>query len=125
MSSVDYEIHASKKSGKFLIKVTYRCGLNLFFKEWICLPDFYKGYAVAKAEAWWAERTDEDFPAGVEEFMFLSDCLAKPPQILVAKDGKYNRVEGAVWTHEPIVDDDLPPLEPGWRVDPDDCEVPF
>ena len=85
----------------------------------------YKGYAVAKAEAWWAERTDEDFPSSVEEFMFLSGCLATPLQVLVAKDGKYNRVEGAVWTHEPIVDDDLPPLEPGWKVDPDDCEVPF
>ena len=125
VSSVDYEIHESKKSGKFLIKVTYRCGLNLFFNEWICLPDFYKGYAVAKAEAWWAERTDEDFPASVEEFIFLSGGLAAPLQVLVAKDGKYYRVEGAVWTHKPIVDDDMPPLEPGWKVDPDDYGVPF
>ena len=125
VSSVDYEIHESKKSGKFLIKVTYRCGLNLFFNEWICLPDFYKGYAVAKAEAWWAERTDEDFPSSVEEFIFLSGCLATPLQVLVVEDGKYNRVEGAVWTHEPIVDDDLPPLEPGWKADPDDCSTPF
>ena len=125
VSSVDYEIHESKKTGKWLIKVTYRCGLNLFFNEWVCLPDFYKGYAVAKAEAWWAERTDEDFPSSVEEFIFLSGCLATPLQVLVVKDGKYNRVEGAVWTHEPIVDDDLPPLEPGWKADPDDCSTPF
>jgi len=125
VAHVDYDIHESKKSGKFLIKVTYRCGLNLFFNEWICLPDFYKGYAVAKAEAWWAERTDEDFPSSVEEFIFLSDCLAKPLQVLVAEDGKYNRVEGAVWSRETIVEDDLPPLEPGWKADPDDCSTPF
>ena len=124
MANVDYDIHESKKSGKFLIKVTYACGLNLTFNEWICLKDFYEGYAVAKAEDWWAERTDEDFPASVEEFMFLSDCLSKPLQITVQREGKYNRVVGAVWTLAPIIDD-LPPLEPGWRVDPDDCEVPF
>ena len=124
VAHVDYDIHESKKSGKFLIKVTYACGLNLVFNEWICLKDFYEGYAVAKAEDWWAERTDEDFPASVEEFMFLSGCLAKPLQITVQREGKYNRVVGAVWTLAPIIDD-LPPLEPGWRVDPDDCEVPF
>ena len=124
VAHVDYDIHESKKNGKFLIKVTYTCGLNLTFNEWICLKDFYEGYAVAKAEDWWAERTDEDFPASVEEFIFLSGCLAKPLQIIVQRDGKYNRVTGAVWTLEPIIDD-LPPLEPGWRVDPYDCEVPF
>jgi len=81
-------------SGKSLIKITYDCGFYDKFYEYLCLPDYYSGFAVEKAKTWWAERTDEPFPETVDEFMFLADQLLQPAAILVVKEGKYNRVIG-------------------------------
>lgn len=95
-----YQIHESRNSGKSLIKVSYDCGLYSKFSEFVCLPDFYTGYAVDRAKEWWAKRTDEIFPDSVEEFIFLSNNLLQPAKIEVVKDGKYDRVIGCQWVSE-------------------------
>ena len=85
---VFYEVHLSRKTKKELIKVTYECGIFDKVYEWICLPDYYSGYAVTKAKEWWEQRTDEPFPDSCDEFMFLSDELIKPFRIMVLKQPK-------------------------------------
>lgn len=110
VTHVTYEVHESRKSGKELIKVTYECGLYSKFNEWVCLPDHYSGYAVTKAEKWWAERSMEPFPQTVDEFMFLCDELEMPVEVLVVTEGKYDRVMGCSFeeiagsgeTHDPL-----------------------
>ena len=92
VQAVEYREHTSKQSGKKLARVIYDCGYSYRFSEWVCLPDFYDGYAVQKARAWWAERSGEPFPETVEEFLFLSDTLREPRWIGVVKDGRYERV---------------------------------
>lgn len=90
---VDYEIHVSRSSGKRLIRVVYDCGSYHGGKsEWVCLPDYYDGYAVAKAMKWWERRSAEPFPETVEEFLFLSDTLMMPRYISVVQDGRFERV---------------------------------
>ena len=70
VTDVFYEMHESKKNGKWLIKVVYMCGLKDVFFEWVCLPDYYEGFAVIKARQWWEDRSDEPFPETCEEFLF-------------------------------------------------------
>jgi len=92
VQDVQYQIHESQKSGKMLIKIIYDCGYYSQFNEYLCLPDFYSGFAVEKARGWWADRSDEPFPATVDEFMFLSGSLSEPAQIMVVKDGRFDRI---------------------------------
>lgn len=97
VSSVGYSIHTSRSTGKNLIKVHYGCGYYAQFDEYVCLPDFYNGFAVERAKEWWQARSDEPFPETVEEFMFLSDSLSQPAAISVVKDGRFNRVTDYVF----------------------------
>lgn len=98
---VNYEVHLSKKTDKELIKVTYECGHYSKFNEWVCLPDYYSGFAVDKARGWWEHRTDEPFPVTVDEFMFLKDELMEPKKIMVIMEGKWGRVV------ECMIDDEI------------------
>lgn len=122
VASVYYEIHESRKTGKSLIKVGYFCGIYSTFNEWICLPDFYQGYAVDKARDWWEARTEEPFPSSVEEFIFLSDSLVWPTHVAVVEDGKFNRVVECMFAE---IGDQVPDEMPVEHALPDDCEVPF
>jgi len=92
---VRYQVHMSQSSGKALIRVEYDCGFYARkIYEYLCLPDYYDGYAVAKARAWWAERSQDEFPDTVQDFMTVAEYLPMPTEILVTKDGKYYRVVG-------------------------------
>ena len=91
MNSVNYYIHTSKNNGKQLIKVTYQYEY-ISCSEYLCLPDFYSGFAVEKARAWWKERSDEPFPETVDEFMFLSGSLREPTMIKTQDEGKFVRI---------------------------------
>lgn len=124
VTHVGYEVHESRKSGKRLIKVTYICGPFSDFNEWICLPDFYSGYAVEKARVWWEKRSDEPFPENCEEFIFLADELLQPAVVMVTKEGKYSRVTGCKFMEngevvpEELYDNYIPPVS-------DSTDVPF
>lgn len=90
---VEYEIHQSRSSGRYLIRVSYDCGAFHGRKyEYVCLPDYYDGYAVTKARQWWERRSDEPFPETVQEFMFLSDSLLMPRYISVVSEGRFEKV---------------------------------
>jgi len=106
VTEVGYAVHTSAKSGFNLIKVTYYCGHFTQYNEWVCLPDFYSGFAVDKALAWWEERTAEPFPDTVEEFMFLKDELMTPVRVIVQKKGKYGEVTGCQFVEYGDVSED-------------------
>lgn len=91
VNSVNYYIHTSRNTGKELIKVTYQYDY-ISCSEYICLPDYYSGFAVEKARTWWAVRSDEPFPETVEEFMFLSGSLKTPSRIETQDEGKFVRI---------------------------------
>lgn len=93
VTHVEYYPHESRATGKKLIKVEYQCGMTLRFNEWVCLPDYYSGYAVDKARDWWEDRSDEPFPDSVDEFMFLADTLIQPTSVVVVQEGKYYKVK--------------------------------
>lgn len=107
VTHVEYHPHESRNTGKKLIKVEYQCGINLRFNEWVCLPDFYEGYAVSKARDWWEDRSDEPFPDSVDEFMFLADSLIQPASVVVVQDGKYYRVKKCKFEKWPGGDDEF------------------
>jgi len=103
VTGVKYRVHTSRTSGKDMIRVIYECGgsgMYREFSEYICLPDFYDGYAVTKARKWWEERTGEAFPENIDEFIFLSGTLEEPAQIVVDKDGKFDRIIEHKWERE-------------------------
>lgn len=115
--SVSYERHTSRTTGKQLVRVVYDCGsFNSRVSEWVCLPDYYEGFAVQKARDWWARRTGEPFPESIEEFFFLSDTLLQPQWITVVREGKYYKVLDAAFA-------EYGELPSGFPVD--DSEVPF
>lgn len=112
---VEYRPHTSRQNGRKLMRVVYGCGYGYEFSEWICLPDYYDGYAVEKARAWWAARSGEPFPESIEEFMFLSDSLLMPRWISVVKEGRFEKVVDVAF-------DEFGELPSGF---PRDEEVPF
>ncbi len=112
VSHVAYDIHESRKTGNFLIKVTYGCGMLESFSEWVCLPDYYEGFAVIKAREWWKDRSEEPFPETVEEFMFLSDSLLAPTSVMVILEGKFQRVTGCRFGEGKSVIDPYELLQP-------------
>lgn len=130
-TSVYYDIHTSR-ADKQLIKVTYQCGMGDTFREWVCLPDHYSGYAVDKAVLWWERRTAEPFPQSVDEFMFLADELMEPAIVVTQKKGKYDEVKEVIFNDEmngiDHFTDDFPAFEnktemPTGSYDP--ADIPF
>ncbi len=127
VSYVSYQVHTSKNTGKDLIKVTYESGSFTKFSEFICLPDYYSGFAVTKAEKWWEERSEEPFPETCEEFMFLKDDLLEPARILVVKDGKFDRIVESIFDDNSAAHGDVGLDEVGgeFLADYNGEEVPF
>lgn len=125
VEEIRYFTHESKSSGKELIRVVYDCGLYAKFSEYICLPDYYSGYAVEKARNWWEERTEEPFPETCDEFHFLAKQLMEPVEIEVVKDGKYDRITACSFADE--LYDEADPADYGEPMHVFDCdgEVPF
>jgi len=97
VNDVDYWEHESKKSGKKLMRVVYHCG-GIYspkdFSDYVCFPDEYSGYAVERSGEWWEERTEEPFPATLEEGLFLSGTLINPKKIQVVMENGYPLVIG-------------------------------
>jgi DNA repair protein RadD len=100
VSEVSYHIHYKRDdpSGGAppTMRVEYQCGLNRWFREWVCLE--HSGYARQKAEAWWRARSNEPVPGTVEEAVDLANAgaLASTTRITVEKKAgeKFDRIVG-------------------------------
>jgi len=65
------------------LRVEYLLGFNHYQSEWFCFE--HTGYARAKAEAWWRERSNEPIPNTVNEAIALAEAgaLAETTKITV------------------------------------------
>ncbi len=113
---IQYLLYQSKKE-KWMMKVVYDVGTDFMprqVNEFIMFPDFYSGFPVTKSRDWWESRTTEPFPETAEEAEFLSGSLEEPTQILVERDGHWDRITQHIFDND--FDDEpdfteLPPLE--------------
>ncbi len=97
VTDVYYSVHAKRDAPEDHprnMRVEYRIGFNQYVSEWVCFE--HSGYARAKAESWWRQRSHEPVPATAEEAVELAEmgALAKTLAITVRRvtGEKYDRV---------------------------------
>jgi len=106
------------------MRVEYRVGWNKYFSEWVCVE--HTGYARAKAEAWWRERSNDPIPSTAEGAVELAEAgsLTSTLSIIVrtVTGEKYDRIikhelgekpprldsEEGLSEYVPAVDDSVP-----------------
>lgn len=86
VNTVIYNTHVKEGSPPSM-KVTYFCGLNKSFNEWVCFE--HSGAALRMAHQWWHKHHASDPPLFTYEAIRLSKELKKPKQIKVHLNGKY------------------------------------
>ncbi len=78
------------------MRVEYRVGWNQFVSEWVCFE--HSGYARAKAEAWWRQRSRERVPNTAQDAVELAEmgALAKTLTVTVRRVAgePYDRILG-------------------------------
>lgn len=91
VDSASYRLHRKAGSPDSL-RVDYMCGL-MFHSEWVCIER--EGFARRKAERWWKLRDQDSInaPGTVEDALEWSKDLLVPSEILVARVGKYTKVQ--------------------------------
>ena len=134
VQEITYRVHTkydAPEGHPKTMRVDYRVGLDEWQPEFICVE--HAGYARAKAEAWWRQRSREPVPetaakaVAVAQAGGLADALAVTVRSVAGE--KYDRVvDYRLATRPPRLDgsderdgDDL--VVPGWP--PPDDEVPF
>ncbi len=77
-------------------------------QEWICIE--HQGFARTKAETWWTSRVICDAPTTVDEAIRILDRDAgrMPSRLTTTKDGKWYRIQSAIFDREV-------PLEYDWK----------
>jgi len=92
------------------MRVDYRVGFNDYRSEWICFE--HTGYARAKAEAWWRQRSNAPVPETAAEAVALAEagalCETRSITVRSAAGEKYDRIVGYDLGPKP------PWREPGW-----------
>ncbi len=113
------------------MRVDYRCGFNDYHSEWVCVE--HTGYARAKAEAWWRQRSNEPVPETAEQAVDICEAggIAETKAITVrsATGEQFDRItDYQLGPIPPRLDggderEDGDLQVPDWP--PDDSEVPF
>jgi DNA repair protein RadD len=110
------------------MRVDYRIGFRRWQSEWVCFE--HTGYARAKAEVWWRQRSSVSVPSTVEEAVDLANAgaLCETTKITVrhVTGEKYDRIINCELGEKPDY------REPGWdEVEPSNIteaiaeDVPF
>ena len=98
-------IHESRKSGKSLGRIDLMFGPNIFKPDsatlWLCLPDFYDGYAVQMAEKKWAMLTSQPLPQSIEDFVEAARTIARPSKMTIVT-GEYPEVQSVEFDELPF-----------------------
>ncbi|MBN2446778.1 MAG: hypothetical protein JXO22_08630, partial [Phycisphaerae bacterium] len=97
VGSVYYSVHVKRDAPDEhprSMRVEYRLGFNQYASEWICLE--HTGFARAKAEAWWRQRSNEPVPETAAEAVDLAEAgaLARTLAVTVRRvtGEKYDRI---------------------------------
>jgi DNA repair protein RadD len=80
------------------MRVEYSCGV-VKYREWVCFE--HGGYATEKARMWWKQRGNDLAPETTEEALERQSELLEPSDILVRREGKYDRVASYRFTPDP------------------------
>jgi len=134
VAEIVYSVHVKRGAPEGhprSMRVDYRIGFNAWKSEWVCFE--HDGYARAKAEIWWSERSREAIPGYVEEAVDLCrlGAVAEPGAITVRSvvGERFDRI--IAYCLGPIpprldgsdeIDTGVGPL-PQWMTDDDD--LPF
>jgi DNA repair protein RadD len=100
-STVSFSRH-SKKGKIDSMRVSYRCGMQQV-NDWVCFE--HTGFALRKAHDWWKLRGGLPVPDSVSEALDRISELLVPTQIIIQKDGKYDRVVDAIFKRERVESD--------------------
>ena len=94
---VRYYVHTKRGAGEDAprtMRVEYQIGLSAWKSEWVCFE--HDGYARAKAETWWRERSREPVPETAAQAVDLCEAgaVAEPTAITVRSipGEKYDRI---------------------------------
>ena len=107
------EMHQSRKNEKYLGRIIFDYGNHNYpidVSLWLCLSDFYSGFAVEKARQKWEQLVGYyPFPNSVEEFEDYKN-LVKPKRILLDENERYPEIvdyefEEVPWNNVGLVDD--------------------
>ena len=120
---MDVTGHASKSSGKRLIKITLdlmRPGGSIFSTEkssvWICCPDHYQGFAVTKGREKWDWFSAMDYPETVEdgvERLQAAGLSAHPARAVCTRPDRWLEIQSVEFDEElhiytAFADDEVP-----------------
>ena len=96
---VQYSVHVKRdapEDAPRTMRVEYRIGFNGWQSEWVCFE--HTGYARAKAEAWWRQRSNEPVPSTADDAVALCEaggvCETKAITVRHVSGEKYDRIIG-------------------------------
>jgi hypothetical protein len=107
---VKMSIHSNRKKKTELIKVEIIDEV-MSYPVWICLPDYYQGFAVKQGEQKWRWFFDDfvPFPQTVREAMDREPLIKSPDRALIRKKGKFWEVLQVAYDRPPSkFEDDVP-----------------
>jgi len=128
---VRYAVHIKRdapEDAPRTMRVEYRLGWNKYISEWVCFE--HTGYARAKAEHWWRQRSNEPVPSTAEEAVGIGQAggigKALAIQVRRAAGEPYARIVGHTLGTKPpaLAAGDLAGPEPEY-VPADDDSIPF
>lgn len=128
---VCYAVHVKRDAppdAPHSMRVQYQIGWQMHICEWICFE--HAGYARAKAEAWWRQRSDDPVPSTADEAVELAEAGSLAPTLAVkvrrVTGEPYDRVIGHTLGDRPpaVTAGDLASTEPQYAPTSED-DIPF
>ncbi len=133
VQEIRYAVHVKRGAPEDhprTLRVDYRIGLGAWQSEWVCVE--HDGFARAKAEAWWRERSREPFPESAEEAVRICEAggVADAQAITVRSRAgeKYDRIVRYQLGPVPPRLDGTDEVDGGHLAacpEPDEDEIPF
>lgn len=127
VSDFEYSVHVKRDApddAPRTMRVTYRIGWNKYVSEWVCFE--HTGFARAKAEVWWRDRSDDPIPDNVDMAVDLAEAGSLAPTLGITvrrvAGEKYDRVVDYKLGPKPppVLADNMPHFA---AVDPDTLDA--
>jgi len=107
VQDIIYSVHVKRDAPEDhprTLRIEYRIGWSKHISEWVCIE--HTGYARAKAEAWWRQRSNDPVPATADEAVELAEAgsLARTlaVQVRSVAGEKYDRIIAHRLAEKPV-----------------------